>query len=63
MKFFRKVDEDNKRNMVEGFKDLQTLWGKKEGFYQTPVQEIISGKKYLSHGRSASFEKFEDYDK
>ena len=32
MNFFRKVDEDNKRNMVEGFKDLQTFRVNKKGF-------------------------------
>ena len=58
MRVFKKVAAENKRNMIEGLNNLQTMAGKREGFWRTPVQESISGKKDLSHGRSANFSKF-----
>ena len=57
--FFRKVAEENKRNIIEELKFFKP-WGKQEFSLQTPVQESISRKKYLSRGRSANFAKFED---
>ena len=59
--FFMKVAEDNKSNMIEVLKYLQTV-EEKEGFYQINTREYQQ-KKDLPHGRSANFEKFENDDK
>ena len=58
--FFRKVDEENKISIIEGLKSLQNVSENKKGFSETPVKEIISGKKDLSIGRSISYAKFEN---
>ena len=42
--------------MIEALNNLKII-------EETPVQEIISGKKSLSHVRSTNFAKFEDGDK
>ena len=62
-KFFRKVAEENKMNMIKVVNNFQIVRKKKKGFSEIPLQESISGKKDLPHGRSANFEKFEYDDK
>ena len=55
-KGIRKLAKQNKRNMIEALNNLKII-------EETPVQEIISGKKSLSHVRSTNIAKFEDGDK